>query len=324
MSKIANMTGMRFGSLTVIKYVKILGERKAYWLCRCTCGKTKTILGLSLRNGTIVSCGGCVNGRTALWRDKELLELKYVSFSGNIRQMSEYWNTDGKTIKYWLRKYNIILPKERRKKKEYICSYCGKEFYPEHHEQYRCSNCKHIEHKIRSATRANITINNGYKKCSICGVVKELAEFCKNAHSTDGYNSSCKICKNSCRNKKREYERRKVRISENQKLALSIRVSHAIRDSFRRTNKSAKNNRHWENLVGFTLDELKEHLELQFHDGMSWEKFMNGSIHIDHIIPVSFFNFNSPDDFEFKCCWELTNLRPMWGADNISKGNKLP
>jgi len=35
------------------------------------------------------------------------------------------------------------------------------------------------------------------------------------------------------------------------------------------------------------------------------------------------FNFSSPDDLDFKRCWDLKNLRPMWGTDNIKKGAKL-
>ena len=31
------------------------------------------------------------------------------------------------------------------------------------------------------------------------------------------------------------------------------------------------------------------------------------------------FAFTSPDDPDFKACWALTNLRPLWGDKNISK-----
>jgi 5-methylcytosine-specific restriction endonuclease McrA len=44
--------------------------------------------------------------------------------------------------------------------------------------------------------------------------------------------------------------------------------------------------------------------------------------HIDHIIPISSFSFSSPEDPEFKAAWALTNLRPLWAAQNISKGAK--
>lgn len=75
-------------------------------------------------------------------------------------------------------------------------------------------------------------------------------------------------------------------------------------------------------LLGFTRDELLRHIERQFTKGMSWEAFGRGEIHIDHIIPVSAFNITSVDDPDFKVCWALTNLRPMWKVDNIKKGGK--
>lgn len=54
MSDFKDMTGERFGSLTVIKYV---GDRK--WLCQCDCTRTKEISGYSLRAGKTKTCGMC-------------------------------------------------------------------------------------------------------------------------------------------------------------------------------------------------------------------------------------------------------------------------
>jgi hypothetical protein len=52
-----DLTGKRFGKLTVIKQdlSKIGGA--AYWICKCDCGKTKSIRGDGLRNGTVINCG---------------------------------------------------------------------------------------------------------------------------------------------------------------------------------------------------------------------------------------------------------------------------
>jgi hypothetical protein len=44
--------------------------------------------------------------------------------------------------------------------------------------------------------------------------------------------------------------------------------------------------------------------------------------HIDHIIPKSAFAYESPDDPEFKACWTLTNLRPLWKKANQDKKAK--
>ena len=89
----------------------------------------------------------------------------------------------------------------------------------------------------------------------------------------------------------------------------------------RKCLNGAKNHKHWESLVGYTLEQLYQHLENHFQDGMSWDNY--GEWHIDHIIPVSFFEFTSPSDVEFKMCWRLENLQPLWAEDNHKKYNKL-
>jgi hypothetical protein len=83
-----------------------------------------------------------------------------------------------------------------------------------------------------------------------------------------------------------------------------------------------KNGRRLEELLGYTRHELRAHIERQFTRGMSWEALMAGKIHIDHIVPVAAFRIESVDDPDFKACWALTNLRPMWASENCAKGAK--
>lgn len=75
-----------------------------------------------------------------------------------------------------------------------------------------------------------------------------------------------------------------------------------------------------EHLLGYSIAELKRHLDRQFAKGMSWENY--GEWHVDHIVPVTVFEFENADDPQFRACWALTNLRPMWAAENIRKGGK--
>jgi len=70
--KIINITGQRFGRLTVIKKAKRpvrIKNTAAYWLCRCECGTEKNINGVSLRNGDTQSCG-CLKKEILLKRLK--------------------------------------------------------------------------------------------------------------------------------------------------------------------------------------------------------------------------------------------------------------
>ena len=56
---------------------------------------------------------------------------------------------------------------------------------------------------------------------------------------------------------------------------------------------------------------------------MSWDNYGRNGWEIDHIKPISSFNFNSYKDKEFKECWSLENLQPLWAEENIRKSNKI-
>lgn len=71
-------------------------------------------------------------------------------------------------------------------------------------------------------------------------------------------------------------------------------------------------------VVGYTLSDLVGHLESQFVPGMSWDNYGLHGWHIDHIRPVS--SFDLTEDDQVVECWALSNLRPLWAADNWSKG----
>ena len=114
----------------------------------------------------------------------------------------------------------------------------------------------------------------------------------------------------------RDYQK-KLRVNPHYKLKKNM--SYAIW----RGLKESKFGKHWEDLIPYTSEELIAHLESRFEEGMSWENYGKGGWHIDHIIPQSYFKFDSYDHPAFKACWDLNNLQPMWGKDNLSKGNKI-
>lgn len=100
---------------------------------------------------------------------------------------------------------------------------------------------------------------------------------------------------------------------------LTSRIGPPMRKSLR----GNKGGLHWEKLVGYTVYDLKDHIEKLFTIDMTWEHFMAGEIHIDHKIPIAAFNFETPSDLGFKECWALKNLQPLWKMDNIMKADKI-
>ena len=104
-------------------------------------------------------------------------------------------------------------------------------------------------------------------------------------------------------------------IKQKLKNRMSRRMRHAL------SNKSlSKGWQHIFDIIGYSVNDLKNHLERRFVDGMTWDNI--GKWHIDHIKPESLFNYSSFNDEVFKECWSLNNLQPLWAKDNIKKSNK--
>ena len=57
MGKFVDLTGFRFGRLTVLHEAGRSKAGKVLWLCQCDCGNTKIIVGGDLRSGRTASCG---------------------------------------------------------------------------------------------------------------------------------------------------------------------------------------------------------------------------------------------------------------------------
>lgn len=70
-------------------------------------------------------------------------------------------------------------------------------------------------------------------------------------------------------------------------------------------------------IVGCTPELLKEHIEKQFVDGMTWGN--RGKWHIDHIMPLS----SAETEEELYALFHYTNLQPLWAEDNIKKRDKI-
>jgi hypothetical protein len=99
------------------------------------------------------------------------------------------------------------------------------------------------------------------------------------------------------------------------------KLNDAIKTGIYKGLKHNKNGHKWESLVGYTLQDLMVHLEMQFQPGMTWDNY--GEWHVDHRIPKAAFTFTNPCDSSFLICWGLDNLQPMWASENMSKRDKI-
>ena len=119
------------------------------------------------------------------------------------------------------------------------------------------------------------------------------------------------------RESKRNYEKTRKANDPLYKLIANFRT--AIYQVLKENNLNK--NGHYFEILKYTPEELIQHLESQFTDGMNWENY--GDWHVDHKLPITYFNISEPGDEEFMKCWSLDNLQPMWGEENIKKSNKV-
>lgn len=112
----------------------------------------------------------------------------------------------------------------------------------------------------------------------------------------------------------RDYQRRRRSVDVEWRLRsrLSAQLNYCL--------KTGKGGKTTERTVGYSITDLRAHLERQFTKGMSWENM--GEWHIDHVIPLASFTITGPDDPELRRAWSLPNLRPLWAAENIAKRDK--
>lgn len=151
------------------------------------------------------------------------------------------------------------------------------------------------------------TSGNVQKYCSGCAKAVDL----RNSRKSSSARSSDEARRNNFNKWFREQAKRpEILLSRRMKRLVALSLSTC----------GGKGGRSWKSLVGYSVEELRRHVELQFQPGMSWEN--RSEWHLDHIVPLSSFEYSTADDLEFKAAWAITNLRPLWGRDNVQKSAK--
>lgn len=186
------------------------------------------------------------------------------------------------------------------------------------------------------------------KTCCTCKSEKPFGQFNKNRSTKDGYQKQCNDCRLLAQQKYRnestgkdtlkryhssdkgrervrentkKYRQTKKYVESWKKTSKKNRLHQTISTRMRQSLNGCKYNRKWESLVNYTLEGLKQHLELQFQEGMDWSNHGLYGWHIDHVRPIDSFDIESYDDDDFKECWSLSNLQPLWWQDNLRKSN---
>ena len=77
----------------------------------------------------------------------------------------------------------------------------------------------------------------------------------------------------------------------------------------------------WNKILGFTKEDFLKHMEKEFEEGMTFENY--GEWVISFHIPKRCYRFSSITSQDFKNCWSLKNLKPMWIEDTKKQKIKI-
>lgn len=189
--------------------------------------------------------------------------------------------------------------------------YCCKECNKLRGKKYAQENYKKVLDTQKRWRKKNPEwVSNRYKKYRLENSEKVL-EMNRNWYKNNPEKK--KIYRENYKPRKRE--RRKERRENDNVFNLVNRLRCRLRKYLITLNITKKNRTF--DIVGCTPEFLKEHLEKQFKDGMSWDN--KNEWHIDHIIPLS--SAKSEEELYQLC--HYTNLQPLWAEENLRKGNKI-
>lgn len=149
-AKIIDLTGMRFGRLTVIGRSTDIASSggRAQWNCSCSCGRHVTVRGYALRGGNSQSCGCLRKEQIALHheylaslkrqeRNTRALEMLGVSYEELIEDLTRF---GGHGEAHWRGKYESINSAMVIETMELAdeCPACGRRFVnlTENHDEY--------------------------------------------------------------------------------------------------------------------------------------------------------------------------------------------
>ena len=186
------------------------------------------------------------------------------------------------------------------------------------------------------------------KQCKKCCEIKEYKFFQKRTDSKDGYRNECKSCQSKYmekwkkenrdywlklnreynlvnkekrakynaenRDKDNEYQRYRRRTDVNYRLRKNLHIR--MWGAFKGVSKSTSTLE----LIGCTVDELREHIKKQFDENMTWDNYGHSGWVIDHIRPCASFDLTDPE--QQRQCFHYSNLHPLWAHDNSVKSDK--
>lgn len=214
-----------------------------------------------------------------------------------------------KNFKESCKKYNQS-DKGKSVQKKYQQSKKGKDYFKKYHQSKKYKN---YQKKYMKKYQQTETYRNQQKEYSQSKKGKIIR---KKYRETEAFRNSIKKYNQSKKGRivinERQRERWKKDINFKIRMLLSNRINIALKNN-------SKNSGTME-LLGCSIDKLKNYLENQFQVRMTWKNHNIYGWHIDHKKPCNLFDLTK--ESEQKKCFHYTNLQPLWAKDNWKKNDR--
>lgn len=210
--KLIDLTGKKFGKLTVIKKTKSRNKR-TMWLCECECGNKKEIGGSELKSGTTKSCG-CYNLQKLHERKRHGMSctrlykiwscMKYRCYGKKHKEKCYYQNKGIKICDEWL-KFDGFY--EWAKDKYFEGSSIDR---IDVNGNYEPNNCRFVDKYIQANNKTNniiIEYNGEKKTLAEWAKEKNINYFCLRSRYLKGWDTDRMLNEKSIKGKNQFYRR---------------------------------------------------------------------------------------------------------------------
>lgn len=196
-------------------------------------------------------------------------------------------------------------------KKEVECLVCGTQFRQKNFRQKFCTEkCQKRDESIRSK---NLPRNKAKSTWNPMSHEEVMCRCCAKPLPIP-HHFMAVLCSKKCRRRwkhRKQTLRRQTIPAERMRDKLRNRLRECLQKRGRQKTNSILT------YLGCTPKELAEHMENQFHSGMTWENYGVFGWHIDHIIPCASFDLTREDHIHV--CFHYSNLQPLWHMENSLK-----
>lgn len=135
-----------------------------------------------------------------------------------------------------------------------------------------------------------------------------------------------KLYRNAHKQQRKEYD--KIYFTQHKKENINYRIATNLRVRLHSALKRGQKAGSAVLNLGCSIDDLKRIFQQKFYknsitgEQMTWDNYGKRGWHIDHIIPLSYFDLTDKEQIKIACNYK--NLQPLWAEDNLKKIDNVP